>query len=330
MLTKVVLETGDNRRQTVNRAIEALGDDFFDRCREAKTVFIKVNFFHHEYQLASTHVDAVRGVVDAIRAFSQAKIYVGDAGYRGTKAAFRNFGYERLLDSYFDIELVDLNDDDFVEGYSLKADGSKNSIRRSKLAVEADLKISLTPMKLHSDIAVSLSVDNWTVGTWIVPSRISATGKVWARWPWLNEEGPWAHHASIMELYRQVPCDVAVVDGIMAMEGDGPTHGTAVPLGVVVAGMDAVAVDAVSSTLMGVEPTDIGHLALCAQEDLGAIALTNIDVPPMVMHEKMKQFERPLHFEEKLRAWRTAAPSSKENNNYSPSRPTNGVRSGEI
>ncbi|MCH8049656.1 DUF362 domain-containing protein [Patescibacteria group bacterium] len=308
MLTKVILETGDQRRQVVNKAVEALGDDFFNYCQEADTILIKVNLVHHEYQLASTHVDAVRGVLDVIRSCSQTKVLIGDASYHGTKAAFRNFGYERLHDGYSDIELVDLNDDDYVDGYTLHADGSKNPIRRSKAAVDADFKISLTPMKMHRDTAVSLSVKNWSVGTWLVPSRISANGRVWARWPWLDEESPWAHHASIMELYRQVPCEVAIVDGMMAMEGDGPTRGTAVPLGLALAGTDPVAVDAVAATLMGVDPSDIGHLALCAQEGLGIVDLAKIDVPPMLMHENVRQFERPRYFEDRLRAWKTSAP----------------------
>ena len=305
-MIKVALETGDNRRELVAKALDALGDDFIVRCKEAETILIKVNLVHHEYQLASTHIDAVRGVLDVIRAHSRAKVLVGDASYHGTKAAFRNFGYDQLLSDYEKVELVDLNDDEYVDGYSIKRDGSKNNIlRRSKIATEADLKISLTPMKLHRDTGVSLSVKNWTIGTWVVPSRVSATGRVWARWPWLHEEGAWAHQRSIMELYRQLPCDVAVVDGTIAMQGDGPTRGSAVQMGVVLVGTDALAVDAVASTLMGVDPGDIGHLAMCSEEELGSIDMTHIDVPPMQMHDLTREFERPLNFEEKISAWRS-------------------------
>ncbi|MBU1126459.1 MAG: DUF362 domain-containing protein [Patescibacteria group bacterium] len=303
-MINVTIETGNNRRPTVAKAVEALGDDFITRCKEAHTILIKVNLVHHEIQIASTHIDAVRGVLDVIRTHSAAKIFVGDASYCGTVAAFRNFGYDRLLEEYDNLELVDLNDDEFVPGYSIKADGTHNPIRRSKIASQADLKISLTPMKIHRDVGVTLSVKNWSIGTWIVPSRISVSGRVWARWPWLHEEGSLAHHRTIMELYRQLPCDVGIIDGITAMEGDGPSSGTALQMNVVVAGMDAVAVDAVATTLMGIEPRDIGYLAMCEEEGLGSVDMTHIDVPPMLMHELTRQFEKPANFDDIIKAWR--------------------------
>lgn len=303
-MIQVNLETGNNRRELVALAIDALGDDFIVGCKSANTILIKVNLVHHENQLASTHVDAVRGIIDRIRVHSRAKVFVGDASYHGTKAAFRNFGYDQLVSDYDNIELVDLNDDDFVEGYSIKSDGSRNTIRRSKLVTEVDLKISLAPMKMHRDTGVSLTVKNWTIGTWIVPSRVSASGRVWARWPWLHEEGARAHNLSIMELYRQLPCDFAIIDGIQAMEGDGPTRGTMVPMGIVLSGPDAIAVDAVACSLMGVDPSDIGYLFMCDQEGLGSIDLTHINVPPMQMHNLTRSFARPSDFENVIVAWK--------------------------
>lgn len=293
-MVNVKLETGDKRRELVRSTVSALGDEFIEKCKSAESILVKVNLVHHERQLASTHVDAVRGLLDAIREHSNAKVYIGDASYSGTKAAFRNFGYDRLLEEYSNIELADLNDDDFVLGYTIKEDGSKNEIRRSKLANDVDLKISLSPMKLDKETAVSLTVKNWTIGTWIVPSRISASGRVWARWPWLSAEGEEAHNLSITELFKDLSCDIGVIDGIMAMEGDGPASGDAIPMNVVLAGFDPVAVDAVGATLMGVDPGEVRYLSKCAEENLGSIDMTHIDVPPMMMHELSRKFKQPL------------------------------------
>jgi len=300
----VILETGEDRRQMVKNAVDRLGDDFIEKIKSTVTILIKPNLVHHEYQLASTHVDAVRGVLDAVRTHTRAKIYIGDASYHGTNAAFRHFGYTHLPNEYENVELVDLNDDAWVDGFSVKQDGSQNLIRRSKIAKEADVKIVLSPMKLHRDTSVSLGLKNWTIGTWVVPSRISATGRVWARWPWLHEEGAWAHHRSIVELWRQLPADVSIIDGVLAMEGDGPTNGSAVRMGLVLAGRDAIAVDAVASSLMGVDPSDVGHLAMAAEEGLGSIDLSRIDVPPMEMAYRSRQFVRPPMFEDRLLEWK--------------------------
>lgn len=293
-MTNVKLETGDGRRSTIKRAVSALGDNFIQKCKDSGTIFIKVNLVHHERQLASTHVDAVRGTIDAIREHTGAKIFIGDASYSGTKAGFRNFGYDRLPEEHENVELIDLNDDNWVDGYSIKEDGSKNKIRRSKTATEADLKISLTPLKLDKETGISLTVKNWTIGTWLVPSRISATGRVWARWPWLSEEGEEASASTICELFRDAPCDIGIIDGIIGMEGDGPANGNAVLMNVVLAGFDPVAVDAVGTTLMGIDPGEVLHLLKAQELELGSIDMTRIDVPPMQIHELSKKFNQPL------------------------------------
>lgn len=301
---KVEIVETDNRRKGVREAVHALGDAFVDRVKAAKKILVKVNLVHHENQLASTHVDAVRGLMDEIRAHTRVDVFVGDASYHGTKAAFRNFGYDHLPEEYEHTHLVDLNDDDTVPGYSVRRDGSHNELRRSRLAAEADFTISLTQMKTHRDVGVSLSVKNWTVGTWVVPPRNSAHGRVWARWPWLHEEGSKAHHASIAALYAQVPCHMAIVDGVVAMEGDGPTRGTPVPMHVVLAGLDAVAVDAVGATLMGFDPADIGYLVYCGEQGLGVMDMAKIDAPPLQLDRLRRTFIRPPELVEKLTEWK--------------------------
>lgn len=303
-LTKVEIVETDNRRKGVRDAVHALGSVFVDRVKSAKKILVKVNLVHHENQLASTHVDAVRGLLDEIRQLTRVDVFVGDASYHGTKAALRNFGYDRLVEEYEHTQLVDLNDDETVPGYTIRRDGTHNVMLRSKLATDADLKISLTQMKTHRDVGVSLSVKNWTVGTWVVPPRNSAHGRVWARWPWLHEEGNKAHHASIAALYAQLPCDVAIVDGVTAMEGDGPTHGAPVAMRVVLAGMDAVAVDAVGATLMGFDPQDIGYLVYCSEQGLGTIDMAKIDAPPLQLDRLRRTFLRPPELAEKLTEWR--------------------------
>ena len=60
--------------------------------------------------------------------------------------------------------------------------------------------------------------------------------------------------------------DLAIVDGIVGMEGDGPLNGTAKPVGVLVMGADLVAVDATCCRLMGLPPERVPTLMLAAGE----------------------------------------------------------------
>ncbi|MCR4312535.1 MAG: DUF362 domain-containing protein [Candidatus Uhrbacteria bacterium] len=303
-MPKVCIETGEYRRKVVKDVVDALGDAFIEHCKKATLIFVKVNLVHHENQLADTHVDAVRGVLDVIRTHTGTPVVVGDAAYHGTKAAFRHLGYERLPEEYSKVMLVDLNDDAYVDGTITLGDGTPMTIRRSKMAHDADFTLSLTNMKTHRDTGVSLAVKNWSLGTWIVPPRIGMTGRVWSRSPWLHEQGSRAHHRAIADLFAQRPCDVAVIDGILAMEGDGPTRGTPVPMHLALAGFDAVAVDAIGATLMGVDPHAVGYLEFCAELGLGVNDMAKIDFPPAVIAQCTRMFQLPQHTRDHLQDWR--------------------------
>lgn len=290
-MVNVQIETGDRRRQMAKAIVEQLGESFFLKIKRAKTILLKVNLVDHSSPLACTHVDTVRGVVDAIRFYSGAPVFVGDGGYSGTKLAFKVMGYDRLSEVYEKVYLVDLNEDETVSG-AIEKTGGDSEIRRSRLAVEADVKLSITPMKVDQETVVSLSIKNWTFGTWIVPSRTSSSGRVYAHWPWLRDDGETAYHASIARLYEDVPCDAVIVDGVTAMEGNGPIDGTSVEMYAMIGGLDAVAVDAVASTLMGIDPLGISYLRRLHEKQVGIADMAKINVPPILIHQLTKAFNR--------------------------------------
>jgi uncharacterized protein (DUF362 family) len=291
-MSKVILVEGDNRRRAIREAVSGLGSDFIDMVKAARRIFIKVNLEHYELPLPTTHIDAVRGLLDEIRQYSRVDILIGDAAHYGTGPAFTNFGYDRLPAQYEHLALVDLNDDQTITGHTVRADGSLQEIHRSKTVGDCDLRISLAPMKTHRDIGVSLAVANWSLGTWVVPPRIGTHGRVWARFPWLQNEGITAYHATIAQLFSELPCHLAIVDAVQAMEGAGPIDGTPVAMNLVLAGLDAVAVDAVGATLMGFDPPEIGYLVSCNERGLGVNDMSKIDVPPLQVEQLRRQFIR--------------------------------------
>lgn len=87
-----------------------------------------------------------------------------------------------------------------------------------------------------------------------------------------------AMNRNLVSLSRRVKPHVSVVDGFVGMHREGPKHGNPLKLGVVVAGTDAVAVDAVSAAVMGFEPSEIGYLALADAAGLGTIDLDAIEI----------------------------------------------------
>jgi uncharacterized protein (DUF362 family) len=105
-------------------------------------------------------------------------------------------------------------------------------------------------LKTHHWGGVTLSLKNM-FGT--VPGRIYGWPKNVLHWAGLEE--------SILDVAAAVRPELAIVDGIMGMQGDGPIKGDPVDVGVIIAGMDPVAVDSTAARLMGIDPDRVSYLA---------------------------------------------------------------------
>ena len=87
-----------------------------------------------------------------------------------------------------------------------------------------------------------------------------------------------AMNRNLVALARRTRPHVSVIDGWIGMHREGPRHGTPLRLGVVVAGTDAVAVDAVAAAVMGFDPRKIGYLRYAHEAGLGVADLQRINV----------------------------------------------------
>jgi len=99
----------------------------------------------------------------------------------------------------------------------------------------------------------------------------------------------------LLDLYTIRPPDLHILDGVLAMEGNGPTHGTVRPLGKLLAGYDGVAVDATMARLMGVDPTQLRLFQLAAERGLGKVAADEIAVEGHL--EPIADFRLPTSFQ---------------------------------
>lgn len=295
-MAHVTLIAGELRRQAVADAVRGLGDALRDRIKLAKNILIKPDVGHYELQLAATHVDALRGTLDALREITDAPVVIADAGHYGTLPGFRHFGYDRLPFEYTQVSLVDLQEGETLD-HEVQGMQSPLVMRRAKDALHADVKISLAMLKTHQQYGACLSLANWVEGTWIVPPRHTVAGRVFARSPWLATDGIAGAHHLIHQLYEKYPVDVGIIDGFLGMEGDGPVQGTALHVGVAAASMDALAVDAVGATLMGIDPRALGYLDRLARSGCGMIDLAKMDVPLQLLRDRSRMFQLP--FEQK-------------------------------
>jgi uncharacterized protein (DUF362 family)/NAD-dependent dihydropyrimidine dehydrogenase PreA subunit len=83
----------------------------------------------------------------------------------------------------------------------------------------------------------------------------------------------------LVDILEEAKPSLTIVDGILAMEGDGPaTSGKKKDLGLILAGQDCVAIDAVMAKIMNIEPFDVLSTKEAASRGLGAGGINSIEI----------------------------------------------------
>jgi uncharacterized protein (DUF362 family) len=167
-----------------------------------------------------------------------------------TKKAFAANGYEEVA-RVTGARLLDLYDGEFEE-IKTPAGGLLKSVRVSREVLRADFFINAPVLKTHFASTLSAAMKNLKgTTTYDEKKRFHYLG--------LNK--------AFTELSAVLKPHLNVVDGLIAMEGDGPIAGTPVGLNMLMAGTDVVAVDTIAARIMGIDPTEV--LSLCLAQGMG-------------------------------------------------------------
>lgn len=192
----------------------------------------------------------------------QVTIGEGPGHRRDTWDLAEQAGYRKLFPD-FDANFVDLNLDDVKP---VRAFDNSMDLFLPRHVLDVDLVVSLAKMKTHHWAGATLAMKNFFG---IVPSAIYGWPKNLLHYQGIDR--------SIVELNRLVRHTFAIVDGIVAMEGNGPIQGTPVPAGLLVMGRDLPGVDATCARLMGLEPNQIPYLRDAVVKGLGVTAAAGIE-----------------------------------------------------
>jgi uncharacterized protein (DUF362 family) len=158
------------------------------------------------------------------------------------------------------VKFVDLNRDDLVKT-KLAADYSGlGHLWLPRTVLGSDFLVSMPKVKTHHWAGVTLSMKNMFG---IVPGL---------RYGWPKNLLHWhGIHESILDICATVTIHLVIADGILAMEGNGPLHGTTRKLGALVLADDPVAADSTIVRLMGLLPDRIKHIEEAARFQGNAI-----------------------------------------------------------
>jgi uncharacterized protein (DUF362 family) len=277
--TRVALIEGCSRRMNAYNALDAVRDVLVPKL--ASTVLIKPNFLTSTNQLASTHVDAVRGVIDFLMSVDKPpeEIIIAEGGNEAFSGeAFMVFGYRSLNEEYdVSIRLVDLNQEKAWRKETVHLVGDETATVRMPVSVlDCPCTISLAIAKTHDNCIVTLALKNMIMGSICKEDRIHIHGYRAHKDRHLPDEVRLIN-INMARMARHLMPDIAVIDGVVGLEGNGPMSKESVDFGVTAAGADALAVDAVMSAAMGFDPCDIAHIQYAAGLGLGIADLDQIE-----------------------------------------------------
>lgn len=277
---------GSSRQKIVSEALNIIDQDIEKelRKRDSCNVLIKPNMVSTCTPLAATHVDTLRAILKHLQKYESTirKIVIGE-GPAGSAAekGFDNYGYFSLAEDY-GVDFMDLNRDSYIKASIYQIDGNEIEVRIAKTSIEFDYTISVTLPKTHETVIYSGALKNFIMGSIIwdeIDDKIKVHGfKNRIKWDQHYRHAVRLIHFNLARLMKVLKPDLSLVDGFIAMEGNGPVNGTPLNLGVAVAGIDPVATDAVASSVMGFNPLDIGYLYYADKAELGTARLSNIDV----------------------------------------------------
>lgn len=270
----VIVTKGNDPCETTRRALQKLSFPSLN----GKKILIKPNAARlaSPGQGVTTQPKVVRAIIEHLKQLGGQEIIIGESCIFGVDAqeAFRVTGMKEISERE-GVQLIDLDRTDAVE--LVVPDGKLiQKIKVSAIVKEADVVISVPVMKTHMHTRVTLSIKNMKGSLW---------RKEKARFHHLrfDEEMTRGHKEldiGISEMASVLFPHFAVIDGTCGMEGMGPAYGRPKGMGLIVAGDNALSVDAVAARLMGLAPETIPHLALSAGRGLGEIDLRNISVEP--------------------------------------------------
>ncbi|NMB26382.1 MAG: DUF362 domain-containing protein [Firmicutes bacterium] len=297
-MAKVVIKECDSYRieevtTAINQGMDHIGGwDAF--VKPGMTVLLKINLItpRGPESAAITHTEFVRAITRILRE-KGCTVWIGDSSggaIAGTAPTARSFivsGLKQMAEEEgaiiknFDLEGVEAVqvDNPFVSEMYL-----------AKPVFQADLVINLPKLKTHSAAMFTGAVKN-IFG--LVPGLKKADYHRVA-------PSPTDFGHVIASIHQVTDIGLHIMDGIVAMQGEGPTAGTPYPANKILISTDPLALDTIAVAMMGLGIDDVPILAVARDKGLGKSRPTELsllgdyETPPRFKGFRLPRYIRRL------------------------------------
>lgn len=261
----VVEQKGKSYLEMVREAVELIGG-IEKYVLPGQKVMLKPNY--------TADLDPKSGALTSNEILEAVIVYLQESGitditigegcgtvHIGTMRIYEKLGVTALAEKY-GVRLVDLNKTKLVKLTDPRFT-EVGQIMVSEEAYQHDLVINIPVIKTHAQCGVTLALKN-------MKGIVAPAEKRRFHSLDLNR--------AIAEMNLILPKTLVIMDGLTGQEGMGPSEGTPVPLGIVMAGENAVAVDGVCCALMSIDPQEIKYIQHCERFGLGSSSLEDIEI----------------------------------------------------
>jgi uncharacterized protein (DUF362 family) len=168
---------------------------------------------------------------------------------------------------------------------------SRAPVSTVEMAENKILKVIELPQLLSESVLVTVPVMKTHAKTVI-------TGALKNQWGCLSEMRH-EHHLvlddALADLNSAVRPALAVMDGTVGLEGNGPKSGRPRIANRILCSADPVALDTVQAISMGIDPSTVGHLASCAARGIGTDRRERIEVVGLIPERDGVPFRPARH-----------------------------------
>ncbi|MDP2919283.1 MAG: DUF362 domain-containing protein [Dehalococcoidia bacterium] len=268
-MTKIALVRTGDRAEGVRKAISLLGSNPVRN----KKVVLKPNFNSADPTPGSTHIDTLRSLVRDLQQMGAKQVTLAERSGPGdsTRTVMEKKGVFTLADElgFSILNLEEMPAESWVQ-YTPKESHWTNGFHFPRAYREAESIVQTCCLKTHA------YGGHFTLSLKLAVGMVPRVG-----YPYMGQLHSSSYQRQmIAEINTAFSPDLVVLDGVEAFVDGGPARGTKVAAGVVLAGLDRVAIDAVGVAilrLLGTTP-EVSKGPVFSQEQIARAAELGLGV----------------------------------------------------
>jgi uncharacterized protein (DUF362 family)/NAD-dependent dihydropyrimidine dehydrogenase PreA subunit len=272
-------------KRALNSSVDPIGgfESFLDK---GDVVLLKPNLLQARppEDMVTTHPHVLEAIITAVKELGGIPI-VGDSpgGPAGGRQKYWDVSGLGAVCRRHDVKILN-----FEKEGSYHKNRNHRDYYITKPALDCDLLINIPKIKTHGLTMFTCAIKNMYG---VVPGSTKVEYHK-------NAPKPSDFARLVVDIYALARPDLHIVDGVVGMEGNGPSSGDPRDLGMIIAGEDGLAMDSLICQILGREPLQIPTNRIAGEQGLGETDITKINVLGDI--PEIKDFKWPPNLSQTL------------------------------